>query len=152
MNRYLEDLWKKSIQNEYQLEGHAIAPIPSTQKLQIEKNTLREDEILLMSFFYENNLMNKFLFRYNPDMFTSPLCDCGNEDQTPHHLLFRCSLTDNNLRTLAYSNFQKGVGHELAQVDSTITLLNASRKPEFLQNILNILKSIKHRLRTDIVI
>ena len=88
------------------MEGHNIIPVPSTQLLQIERNTQREDEVLAMSLLYENNLLNKFLYRYNPDVYNNPLCDCGQEEQTPHHILFNCSLTDIDIRSQAYNHLQ----------------------------------------------
>ena len=152
MNKYLEYLWAKSVKNEFLMEGHNIIPVPSTQLLQIERNIQREDEVLAMSLLYENNLLNNFLYRYNPDVYNNPLCDCGQEDQTPYHILFNCTLTDIDLRSQAYHHLQKAVGNELANVDSTIILLNASKHPEFMQSVVNVIKSIKHRLRTDIVL
>ena len=152
MNRYMEHLWKNSLQNEYMLEGHSIMPIPSTRNLQIDKNTDRDEEILAMSLLYENNLLNQFLHRYNSAKFNNPLCDCGQEEQTSHHILFNCPLTDLDLRSQAYCHLQKAVGNELARIDSAIILLNASRHPGFMRCVVNIVKSIKHRLRIDIVL
>ena len=152
MNRYLEYLWKISLQNEYMSEGHSIMPIPSTRNLQIDKNTSRDEEILAMSMFYENNLLNKFLYRYDSAMFNTPLCECGQDEETPHHILFNCSLTESHLRSQAYHHLQQAVGNELAPIDSAMILLNASRHPGFMRCVVNIVKSIKHRLRTDIVL
>ena len=150
MDKYVEHMWKSSVQNEYLLEGHSVIPNPSARPLSIDRGTNREEEVLTLSFLYDNNLMNQFLYRHNRTLVTSPLCDCGNEEQTAHHLLFRCDLVDIHLRDQAFSAFQQAVGSDLATTDSTIALVNASRHPPFMNSIVEIVKSAKHRLRTHI--
>ena len=102
MNKYIEHLWMKSVQNEYLLKGQNISPYPKLQPLPIKKGTSRKTEVTIMSFFYENNLLNHFLYRYNPTKFITPLCDCGEEEQTAHHILFRCKLVEDDLRHRSY--------------------------------------------------
>ena len=85
MNKYIEYLWQSSVRNEYQLEGNYILPQPKVQPLPIRRGLARKTEVLLLSLFYENNLLNSFLHRYKSDIYISPLCDCGMEIQTPHH-------------------------------------------------------------------
>ena len=152
MNKYTEYLWKSSIQNQYQLDGHSILPTPIAQPLPIAVGTPRDIEVLTFSLFYENNLLNNFLYRYNPDVFTSPLCDCKQEEQTANHLLFRCPLINQQLRLQAYNNFQTAVGDEVAEIESTIILVNASRNPAFMKSVIDIVKSAQNRLRADIVL
>ena len=41
-------------------------------------------------FFYPNNLLNSFLFDKFPDVYSTPLCDCGESAQTMCHILFEC--------------------------------------------------------------
>ena len=150
MDKYIEHLWKQSVQNEYLIEGHNIMPIPTLHPLKIDKGLTREEEVLTLSLFYENNLLNNFLHRYNPAVYTSPTCDCGNEEQTAHHLLFRCELVDSDLRAEAQKEFKLAVGDELAAVDSTITIVNASRHPAFMRSLIHIIKLLKTRLRSHI--
>ena len=152
MTKYIEHLWSKSIKNEYQLEGHSIIPNPSVKPLPIPKGISRNIEVLILSLFYENNLLNSFLYRYNPDFFISPLCPCTQEEQTANHLLFRCPLVNNQLRSQAYKNLQLAVGKEVALIESQVILMNASRNPAFMNNVIEIIKSIHHILRSDIIL
>ena len=150
MGKYIEHLWRASLQNEFLLEGHSILPEPTSLPLPIDRATTREVEVLTMSLFHDNNLLNHFLHRFNSTLYTSPLCDCGNEEQTAHHVLFRCNLVDSDLRDQAFSAFQQAVGMELAVIDSNITLINASRHSSFMQSAVEIVNSIKNRLRSHI--
>ena len=151
MNKYIEHLWKESVHNEYLLNGQNISPTPNLKLMPI-RGTSRKIEVAIMSFFYENNLMNHFLYRYNHTKFISPLCDCGEEEQTAHHLLFRCTFVENDLRHRAYHSLQQAVGIESAGIDSTVVLVNASRDPAFMQSMKEITSSIIHRLRSEIII
>lgn len=150
MDKYIEHLWKSSVQNEYLLEGHNILPIPTSHPLKIDRGVTREEEVLTLSLLYDNNLLNNFLYRYNSAVFTSPICDCGNEEQTAHHLLFRCELVDTNMRDQAYSEFKLAVGSELAASHSTVAIVNASRHSAFMRSVVDIVKSVKTRLRSHI--
>ena len=152
MNKYIEHLWMKSVQNEYLLKGQNISPYPKLQPLPIKKGTSRKTEVTIMSFFYENNLMNQFLYRYNPTKFITPLCDCGEEEQTAHHILFRCKLVEDDLRHRSYKCLQQAVGVESAVIDSTVVLVNASREPAFMESVKQITCSVQHRLKSDIII
>ena len=152
MNKYIEHLWQASLRNEFQSEGHNIIPIPKVKPLSLRKGHSREAEILILSLFYDNNLLNQFLYRYNPTFYPSPLCFCGLEEQTPHHLLFRCGYVDGELRTQAYMNFQLAVGSELAPCESHINILNGSRHDAFMKNVSDIILSVKKLLRTEIVL
>ena len=150
ITKYVEHLWRKSVQNEFLLEGHAVLPTPTTQPLPIDREINREVEVLMLSLFYDNNLLHKFLHRFNSTLYTSPLCDCGVEDQTAHHVLFRCSLVPHELRDSAYTEFQHIVGSELATVDTYITLLNASRKSAFMEKVHEVVRCRKEQLTTTI--
>ena len=143
-------MWKASVQNEYLLDGHNILPNPTTRPINVGRGTTREIEVLTLSLLYDNNLLNHFLYRYNRSVFTSPLCDCGMEEQTSHHLLFRCELVDSHLRAQAYSEFILVVGNELAATDSTIVIANASRNEAFMRCVVEIVQSIQNRLRSHI--
>ena len=150
MNKYVEYLWKESVHNEYLLGGHNILPYPTTQPITMDAGTSRELEVLTLSLLYDNNLLNSFLYRYNRTVFTSPLCDCGSEEQTATHLLFRCELVNSQLRSHAYIEFRLAVGNELADADSNIALLNASRSTAFICSVVTIVNSLKDRLRSHI--
>ena len=150
MTRYTEHLWKISLQNEFLLEGHSILPDPTMTPLPISRGTPRDVEVLAMSVLYENNLLNNFLHRFNSEQYPSPLCDCGVEEQTAHHILFRCPLVNSELRVRAFNSLKQAVGSELAELDTPTTLLNASRHKNFMQQVVQIVNSIKDSLRTQI--
>ena len=126
--------------------------LPKTQPLPIAIGTPRDIEVLTFSLFYENNLLNNFLYRYNPEVFTSPLCDCRQEEQTANHVLFRCPVINQQLRLQACNNFQTAVGDEVAEIESTTILVNASRNPAFMKSVVDIVKSAHNRLRAYIVL
>ena len=48
MDKYIEHLWKQSVQNEYLIEGHNIMPIPTLYPLKIDKGLTREEEVLTL--------------------------------------------------------------------------------------------------------
>ena len=81
MKTYAELLWKSTINSQFQAEGFSKAPIVSTDKLKFGPNTSRKFETLMLSMLYQNNLLNAFLHRFNPQKFNTPLCNCSNEDQ-----------------------------------------------------------------------
>ena len=153
MQKYIEHLWQSSVKNEFQLEGHTILPEPKTQPLPIRRGIARKTEVQILSLFYENNLFNSFLYRYKSAIYTSPICECGlEEDQTPHHILFRCNFVDIQLRSLAFDKFQLAVGEEMSHIDSTITLLNGSRNAAFMEKVVDIILSAQNKLRSDIIL
>ena len=84
---FTEFLWQESLQNKLQLEGWSHIPKVSLSPLPLQLGTSRETEVLIMSLFYENNLLNSFLFKHDRSRWTSPLCSCGEEEQTALHLL-----------------------------------------------------------------
>ena len=63
MTKYSELLWADSLKNEFQCEGYTNIPKPSCAPLQIEIGVSRKTEVMLMQMFYENNLLNSFLYR-----------------------------------------------------------------------------------------
>ena len=136
--------------NEFLLEGHSILPNPTMKPLPISRETSREVEVLAMSVLYGNNLLNNFLHRFNSEQFPSPLCECGTEEQTAHHILFRCPFVNSDLRVQAFSTLKEAVGRDLAELDSPITLLNASRHQNFIQQVVEIVQSIQDKLHTQI--
>ena len=44
----------------------------------------------MFKLFYRSNLLNSFLFHKFPDVYSRPLCGCGESDQTMCHILFEC--------------------------------------------------------------
>ena len=79
-----------------------------------------------MSMLYPNNILNSFLYRIDRDKFPTPLCSCDEEEQTAHHVLFRCKLGDPDIRKELFNMLQQTVGEETASIESSTVLLKAS--------------------------
>ena len=62
MRIYSEFMWQGYINNIYQIEGECRIPTVSCQSLHIPVYTTRDQEVLFMSLFYKNNLMESFLY------------------------------------------------------------------------------------------
>ena len=150
INRYTEHLWKKSIQNELQMEGYSAIPEPKCLPLQINASANRKVEVATMSLLYPNNLLNNSLHRIDAEKFQSPLCHCGSEVQSAHHILFRCALVDDTDKAQAYSLLEKIVGEDEAREDSHVTLLNASRCREFMSKVSDIIEQQIEHLHTSV--
>ena len=141
MKKYTELLWSASTENEFLNEGHSVIPKPSCTPLYLNPNTDRKTEVLIMSVFYDNNLMNSFLYRHSISDITSPLCHCGSEDQTAAHVILRCEQVNEDLRASARNSLAG---------ESSVDLLNMSRDKSFM-NILNeIIFNQRNLLRSNI--
>ena len=151
MTNYTEYLWNNKVKNELQGEGLSIIPVAKCTPIPIPKEANREEEVLIMSLFYPNNLLNIFTNRYNAQKFPDPTCSCGQESQTPHHVLFRCGHNDHNLKTEIFEIFQQIVGAE-AEIESHLNLLKACKHANFIKKVAEIIKHQKHFLRTEIVL
>ena len=131
-------LWQSSISNQFQLDGYASAPVPNSDRLPIPQNTPRNHEVLLMSLFYKNNLLNHSL--WNIDKVSSPLCSaCFDEEETAEHVLFQCSAVDEELQSRVARTYRLANHLEDgdAAPDSYIGLLNAIKNEQFLVSCLN---------------
>ena len=151
MTHYTEYLWNSKVKNELQQEGHNIIPPAKCTTIPIPRETKREEEVLDISLFYPNNLLNSFTHRYNDQKFPSPICSCGEEPQTSHHLLFRCNKTDETLRAETFELFKRIIGEE-AEIDNHLNLLKVCKNEKFLQNITHIVKQQKQYLRKEIIL
>ena len=76
---------------------------------------------------------------------TSPLCHCGKEEQTAHHILLQCDSVDLELRSQA-DHYLRPSGGEM----NSIALLNASREVKFMECVVRIMEIQKHFLRDSI--
>ena len=146
IQKYTEQIWEKKIANEYACEGFQHAPTASCDKIPIPNYVTREQEVLLMSLFYPNNLFNSNIYRHTYQI-ESPLCGrCGRNEETPFHVILEC--TDRSAE--AYRLVTKVVGENALQND-TITLLKASRNKDFLNLCLNILSQYEYRTHIDLI-
>ena len=137
--KYVEKLWLEKLKNQALLNGELNVPTPSCQKLPIPDHTTREDEVLLMSLFYPQNLFNSFVYRHTYQT-ESPLCSrCTSKEETPFHIVYEC----NNNKEKICSIVDKIVGD--IHYEDCNTLLNCSRNEEFIHCCLNVLKQANFR-------
>ena len=149
VSKFTEFSWKKSLENEFSQLGYATAPAPSFSNLNVRLGTKRKTEVLTMSLFYENNLMNSFLYRIDSIKFPNSFCPCQTEQQTAHHILFRCPLVPTAMKETAKNSLCHALGLENFE-ENHITLLNASRSQKFLDSALEIISHVGDMLNSKI--
>ena len=88
-----------------------------------------------MSLFYKNNLFNYFLYFTEKKMCPSPLCSCGDEEQTAFHILCNCSLVDIELRAQLVHHLMLGNNNKsVEELDGDhISILNCSKDIKFIE-------------------
>ena len=150
MTQYTEHLWQSSIRNEYLLDGYNTFPTPKCAKLPLTKGTSRESEVLVMSMFYDNNLLNSSLYKVNPSKFKTAGCECGRDTQTSYHVLMECTMTDPSCRRFCLETLLNALSREA--VDEFHTLLNASRSPSFISSVLSALENTAVPLRKKVIL
>ena len=133
-----------------QLEGHHTYPSVSQTSMIIPTEVSRENEVIIMSFLYKNNLLNGFLF-YTGQC-DSPLCECGKRDQTSIHVLTSCDLTPAELKSELKECIGRNNDMTVSEVEflpeyETIPLLNCSRDPMFIKLCINVIKHHPHLRR-----
>ena len=146
VKHYTELLWAGSVRNEFLYEGHSVVPKPSCTTLSVNPDMDRKTEVLMLSMFYPNNLLNSFLYRRNIPDITSPMCHCGEEEQTPHHIVLRCKHVSPELRARAVDCLQTAGDTE----ENSIALLNMSRDKDFMNLLHEIIHSQRDVLRSSI--
>ena len=149
INNFTEHIWQESIVNKLQLEGWPFIPRVSVTPLPIPPYTCRETEVLVMSMFYKNNLLNSFLYNMNRHA-PSPLCSCGIEEQTAIHVLTNCSKVEVSLQDEAMFQLNLGNSNTCLEEMGTVAALNCSRDPGFLRVCRDIVESEGLNLRTKI--
>ena len=87
MTKYTEHLWKSKVLNKALLEGKTRIPCVRALPLPIPMGISRDDEVKLMNMFYNNNLLNSFLYKTQRNQCSSPMCPCGDGEQTAFHIL-----------------------------------------------------------------
>ena len=145
MTKYTELIWRQRIQNEFSIEGYDHAPIPSCTKLPVPAKVTREEEVLLMSMFYPNNLLNNNVYQLTYKI-ESPLCyKCKEKEESAYHVILECSDQSNEAYRLVESLSKDNIVHQ-----DFISLLNASRNTKFIQICLDILAEREHRHHIDL--
>ena len=71
--QFLEICWQKSTTNYFTAEGYHQLPKAVTDSLAFPVGTTRETEVLVMSLFYNNNLLNSSLHRLYSTMYSISL-------------------------------------------------------------------------------
>ena len=151
MKKFTEYLWKKSLTTQFQLEGYPTSPNPKLDPPPIPRGTSRETEVLFLSLFYKNNLLNSALYRLGK--VPSPLCSlCGQEEETPAHILFSCSSVEEDLRNRAITTYELASGYRVGGTDADhyIGLLNSIRNPEFVEACIHILSTVNLRITVEL--
>ena len=100
--------------------------------------------------------MNSFLYKVRQKGITSPLCNCGEQEQKPYHCLVECKDIDliikDEMKSIVKSYYEDTSRSGLINLKDHITLLNMSRNKRFIQMMLKIIKSKRHTYRTKIVL
>ena len=141
IRKFTEQLWSSTSRNQQLYEGELAYATASCKPLPIPSNTTRSDEVLLMSIFYPNNLMNSFVYRhtYNAE---SPLCSrCHHEEESAYHVIMQCNNQSQRIQDIVYGI----IGETAARVEHHNTLLNCSRDPQFIKCALEILNDGNYR-------
>ena len=146
IRKYTEKIWQDQLTNQCLVDGDPHIPKPKYTKLPIPHNTSRRDEVLLMSMFYPQNLLNSFVYRHTYSE-ESPLCPrCKLYEQTPFHVIHDCNDYCVEIRERVL--FTIGA-EEVQQADST-TLLNCSRDEIFINLCLTVLQHGEFRHSIDL--
>ena len=154
MKLYTELLWQECVSNQLQLEGWVHIPMVSTSPLPLPLFTSREVEVLIMSLFYKNNLLNSFLFHFDRTKWVSPFCSCSSNEQTALHLLTDCHHTDEELQDQALYQLSTGNNleeHMLSEL-GTVGILNCSRDAKLLQICKTVVENQMLNLRRKITL
>ena len=143
---YTEKIWQDKLTNQGILDGDPHIPKPRYMKLPIPQNTPRREEVLLMSMFYPQNLLNSFVYRHTYST-ASPLCPrCNVQEQTPFHVVYECNDICEEMQEIIRSN----VGEGEVQLADCTTLLNCSRSDEFVKRCLSLLRQGQFRQSIDL--
>ena len=146
ITNYSEFMWQGYINNIYQMEGECRIPTVSCQSLHMPVYTTRDQEVLFMSLFYKNNLMEAFL--YSIKRTNNPLCLCGVEAQTAVHAILHCSLVLNIKKAKLYESLG-GVG---GFSEDIVSFLDASRDKDFVNACIQVFKKEPKQFRTKIIL
>ena len=147
MTAYTEYLWKRVVTNIYLGNGQSLIPSPSCKPLAIAINTTRKTEVIMMSLLYDNNLMNNFLYQRN--LHNTPVCPiCNLEVHTAYHSMVQCSGIDEQYRDCVKSSLVTALGEDTAILETSTTLLNASRHRDFMAACKDIVEN--YHFRSDI--
>ena len=145
INKYIEKIWYDKLCNQGLVDGDQHIPVPKYQKLPIPRGTTRSDEVLLMSLFYPQNLLNSFVYRHTYQT-ESPLCSrCKEQEETSFHIIYECNEYLEEMHAIVGNLIET----EVQQADCT-TLLNCSRDERFIKLCLTVLQQGEYRQGIDL--
>ena len=152
IRKFTEFLWQESVNNKFRLEGDNRVPTVSYSNLVIPKAASREEEVILMSLFYKNNLLNKFLNTTQKELCASALCICEVEEQSAFHVLTNCTLVDETLRNVIISRllYANDIADSNNLIADHISVLDCSRDEIFISKALEVIRNKNLKLRTKI--
>ena len=151
MTKYTEYVWKKSLQNQLQNEGYNVVLDPKCSPIPIPTSN-REEEVMICSMFYPNNILNSSLHNINSEKFPNPFCKCGDGHQTAYHILFYCKLVNQQLKDEARCILKSIVGETEFTMENSLILLKASQNEKFMKVISETIKQQMHHLRTSVIL
>ena len=148
IRKYTEAIWSHISKNQQIMNGELVLANPQRCPIPIPTDTDRKEEVLLLSLFYPNNLMNSFVYRHTFNA-ESPLCPrCNHKEQTAYHVIMECNSHLQKITPITH----KILGEEAARADHHNTLLNCSRNSEFIKCALKILATGNFRHHIDGII
>jgi len=145
--------WQSVVVNYFSAEGYSMIPKAIAEPLNFPARTPRELEVLVMSLFYNNNLLNSSLHSLFPTKFLSPMCECGKAIQDAHHILVECGVDvlDSEVIQRKLCNCICELNDMPATVYLTnLHLLNASKGTLTLSLITERVKSLKKYMKNEI--
>ena len=151
MKDYTELLWQASIENKLQFIGDTRFPFVSLAQIPIPMGIPRKIEVIILSFFYKQNLLNAFLYLAQRVKCPDPICLCGEEEQTAYHIITECRLVDCNLRRDSLQAIWRCNMTNNPPADN-ISLLNCSRDNRFMNCLTEVVSNDSLKLRTKYVI
>ena len=95
---YTEHIWQASIENKLQCIGETRYPSVAVAPIPIPLGTPRKNEVVALSFFYKQNLLNSFLYLAQSKKCQDLICECGIDEQTAFHITAACKLVDKELQ------------------------------------------------------
>ena len=153
-NTFNQDLWKSKVLNKALLEGKTRTPCVRALPLPIPMGISRDYEVKLMSMFYNNNLLNYFLYDTQRNQCSSPMCPFGDGEQIAFHILTDCKMVPSSTRNVIIEcmMLHNMIEDEDKLVADEVSILNCSRDPIFIKLCLSIILSNNPPIRSNIVL
>ena len=121
--------------------GERRAPSVSTKNIPLPMGIDRQTEVILLSLFYKQNLLNSFLYLSQRTKCPSPMCVCLAGEQNAFHLLVECEIVDYSLRVSLETQLNSAnvISDGESMAADYISLLNCSRDSSFIKNCIEVI-------------